>query len=253
MRYTTRMRLTPRVHLVGSGAGGFGITDPFDCHVYLVDGGGEAALVDAGIGLAADAILAGVEAAGVAAEAVGQLVLTHAHPDHAGGAAALRERLPGLRVLASPQVAGWVRDADEAAMSLEIGKRAEFYPADFSFRPCPVDGELTDGDRVRVGDLELGVVETPGHAAGHLALLGALDGPTVLFAGDLLFYGGRVSLEHTWDCDIRALAASMGKLRGAGIDALLPGHHSLSLSDGQRHVDTANRLFDHGFVPPSVV
>ncbi|MDP8944289.1 MAG: MBL fold metallo-hydrolase [Actinomycetota bacterium] len=247
------MRLTSRVHLVGSGSGGFGITDPFDCHVYLVDGGGEAALVDAGIGHATDAILARVEAAGVAAQAVGWLFLTHAHPDHTGGAAALRERLPGLRVVASPQVARWVRDGDEAAMSLEAGKRAEFYPADFGFPACPVDAELGEGDRVRVGDLELGVVETPGHAAGHLALLGALDGPTVLFAGDLVFYGGRVSLEHTWDCNIQALAASMGKLRDAGIDALLPGHHSLSLSDGQRHVDTANRLFDRGFVPPSVV
>ena len=45
----------------------------------------------------------------------------------------------------------------------------------------------------------------------------------------------------------------MGKLRAAGVDALLTGHHALSLSDGQPHVDTANRLFDHGFVPPSVV
>ena len=138
-------------------------------------------------------------------------------------------------------------------MSLEIGKRAEFYPAEFRFPACPVDGELSGGDVVRVGDLELRAVDTPGHALGHLAFLGDLDGPTVLFAGDLVFYGGRVSLENTWDCNIQQLAASMGKLRDAGIDALLPGHHGVSLREGQRHVDTANRRFDRGFVPPSVV
>ena len=32
------MRLTPEVHLVGSGAGGFHLTDAYDCHVCLVDG-----------------------------------------------------------------------------------------------------------------------------------------------------------------------------------------------------------------------
>ena len=253
MRYKRVMQLTSRVHLVGSGSGGFDLTDPFDCHVYLVDGGAEAALVDAGVGRATDAILAGVEAAGVAPEAVRRLLLTHAHPDHAGGAAALRERLPGLGVAASPDVAAWVRAADEAAMSLEIGKRAEFYPADFRFPACPVDAELREGDRLPVGDLELRVVETPGHAAGHLAFLGAFDGATVLFAGDLVFFGGRVSLEHTWDCNIQQLSTSVAKLRGAGIDALLPGHHGVTLRDGQRHVDAADRRFSRGFVPPSVV
>jgi hypothetical protein len=46
------MRLWERIQLVGSGDGGFGLTDPFDCHVYAVDGGGEPALIDAGIGAA---------------------------------------------------------------------------------------------------------------------------------------------------------------------------------------------------------
>ena len=247
------MRLTSRVHLVVSGSGGFDLTDPFDCHVYLVDGGDEAALVDAGIGRATDAVLANVAAAGVAPEAVRHLLLTHVHPDHAGGAASLRERLPSLRVMASPPVARWVRAGDEAAMSLEIGKLAEFYPEDFRFPSCAVDAELSDGDRVQVGDLELRALDTPGHAAGHLAFLAKVDGPTALFAGDLVFFGGRVSLEHTWDCNIQALAASMERLAGAGVDALLPGHHAVSVRDGQRHVDRANRLFGRGFVPPSVV
>jgi hydroxyacylglutathione hydrolase len=57
------MRLTPEVHLVGSGDSGFGLTDPFDCHVYLLDGGSEAALVDAGIGTGVDEILANARAA----------------------------------------------------------------------------------------------------------------------------------------------------------------------------------------------
>jgi hydroxyacylglutathione hydrolase len=247
------VRLTPHVHLVGSGAGGFHLTDAYDCHVYLVDGGTEAALVDAGIGSATDEVLANVAAAGVALEVLRVLVLTHAHPDHAGGAARLRARLPALDVAASPAVAGWVRTGDEGAMSVEAGKRADFYPPDYRFAACDVERELGEGDRLAVGSVELEVVETPGHSDGHLSLLLSADDGVTLFGGDLVFFGGQVSLEANWDCRIPAYAASMGKLREANVDALLPGHHFVTLRDGQRHIDAANRLFERGFVPKSVV
>ncbi|MDQ3974040.1 MAG: MBL fold metallo-hydrolase [Actinomycetota bacterium] len=248
------MRLTARVHLVGGGASGFDLTDRWDAHAYLVDGGGgEAALVDAGCGGGVDMILANVAAAGVAADSVRFLLLTHAHPDHSGGAARLKQRLPHLQVVASPQVARWVATGDEQAMSLEAGKRAEFYPPDFRFPPCPVDIEVDDGDRIDVGGVQLEVAATPGHSDGHVSYLARGRQATVLFGGDLVFYGGQISLLHTWDCRIQAYASSMARLRGAGVDALLPGHHSLSLHDGQRHIDTANRRFDRGFVPPSIV
>jgi hydroxyacylglutathione hydrolase len=247
------VRLTPETHLVGSGDSGFGVTDPFDCHVYLLDGGSEAALVDTGIGAGVDAILANVEAAGIARERVRYAFLTHGHPDHAGGAAALRDRLPELRVVASREVAAWVAAGDEDAISVETGKGSEFYPADYRFRACPVDLALRDRDRVDVGELAVEAVETPGHADGHLAFLVEGKAGRILFSGDLVFFGGRVSLARTWDCRIQAYAASMAKLRDARVDALLPGHHFVSVTNGQRHIDAANRLFDRGFVPPSVV
>ncbi|HEV3407667.1 MAG TPA: MBL fold metallo-hydrolase [Gaiellaceae bacterium] len=247
------MRLTRQVHLVGSGAGGFHLTDAYDCHVYLVYGGREAALIDAGMGAGTDEILANVRAAGVALDDVRLLLLTHAHPDHAGGAARLRERLPRLEVAASSAVAGWVRAGDEEAMSVEAGKRAEFYPPDYRFAACDVERELAEGDRVAVGSLELEVVETPGHSDGHLGFLLRNDDMVALFSGDLVFFGGQVSLEANWDCSIPAYAASVGKLRDAQVDALFPGHHFVTLREGQRHIDAANRLFDRGFVPPSVV
>jgi hydroxyacylglutathione hydrolase len=247
------VRLTPEVHLVGSGDSGFGLTDPFDCHVYLVDGGSEAALVDTGIGAGADAILAAVDAAGVRRERLRYAFLTHGHPDHSGGAAPLRERLPEVQVVASADVAGWVAAGDEEALSVETGKRSEFYPADFRFRACPVELEVGDGDRVGVGGLVVEAIETPGHADGHLAFLVEGAGGRTLFGGDLVFFGGHVSLASTWDCRIQAYAKSMAKLRDARIDALLPGHHFVSVTNGQRHIDAANRLFDRGFVPRSVV
>jgi hydroxyacylglutathione hydrolase len=247
------MRLGPGLHLVGSGDGGFGLTDPFDCHVYLVDGGEEATLVDAGIGTAADAIVQHVLTAGVELDRVRTLLLTHAHPDHAGGAADLQDRVPHLAVAASPTTAGWLRNADEDAVGVAAGKRAEFYPSEFRLTACEVHHELREGDRLAVGAVELSVVETPGHADGHLSFLAELAGGRALFGGDLLFAGGLVSLANRPDCRIPEYAASVAKLADAQVDLFLPGHHGISLRDGQRHVDAAHRVFSAGLVPRSVV
>ena len=50
----------------------------------------------------------------------------------------------------------------------------------------PVDGELHDGDVLRVGEAEVTVLHTPGHTAGSICLYA----PPFLIAGDTLFPGG---------------------------------------------------------------
>jgi hydroxyacylglutathione hydrolase len=246
------VRLTPEIHLVASGSGGFDLTDPYDCNAYLLASEGEAALVDTGIGAAVDALLANVAAGGCGEDAVRYVLLTHAHPDHAGGAAELAARLPRARVLASPEVARWVAAGDAQSMSLERGQRADFYPPDYVFRACREVEPLRDGESLRVGRVELEAIATPGHAAGHLAFL-AGGAASACFVGDLVFYGGDISLESNWDCSLQDYAQSVRRLSERRFEAFLPGHHSFSLKRGHRHVDLAAQRFERGFVPRSVV
>src|SRR5262249_22193728 len=84
------VKLSDRIYLVGSGGLGFDLSDPFDCHVYLLDGGGELALVDVGAGMGAEAIVENVRREGLDPRRIRHLILTHAHGDHAGGAARMR-------------------------------------------------------------------------------------------------------------------------------------------------------------------
>src|SRR5687768_10082771 len=163
------MRITDEVYVVGGGPIlAFGLSNAPDCHVYLIDGGDELALVDCGMaaGDSLDRIARNIEAEGLDLSRLRRLILTHYHVDHAGGAARFRERF-GLDVLAPAGAAAALRTGDERAVALDVAKRAGFYEPDYRLEPVPIDRELNDGDRVRVGGLELEVYDTPGHCDGH--------------------------------------------------------------------------------------
>jgi hydroxyacylglutathione hydrolase len=247
------VRLMDRIHLVGSGSFGFDLTDPFDCHVYLLDGGEELALVDVGAGMGAEAILENVRRDGFDPERIRHLVLTHAHGDHAGGAARMRGLVGGASVYLSRAVADTLRTGDERAASIDVAKAVGIYPPDYRYEPCEVHAELEEGDEIRVGDLTLRVLDTPGHSDGHVSLLLERAGARTLFAGDVVFFGGKILLQAIHDCRLDAEIRSLRKLRALDVTALLPGHLAVSLSGGQRHIEQANEVLDRLLVPEQMV
>jgi glyoxylase-like metal-dependent hydrolase (beta-lactamase superfamily II) len=248
------VKLTPDVALVGGGVFGFDLTSPLDCHVYLLDGGDELALVDAGVGGAAgstERILQAVAADGYDPARIRRLLLTHYHADHAGAAAEMRERL-GCTVHGSPLTARTLETADEEQISLPGAKAAGFYPADFVFRACPCAGDLIEGETFSVGRLRVTPFDTPGHSDGHVSLLVEGGERTYLLQGDLVFHGGAILLQNTHDCSIQHYAASVAKIAALDFDALLPGHLAISLQNGKRHVQAAHAVFSKLGVPKNL-
>ena len=123
------MKLSPDVHVVGGGRFGFGISGPLDCHVYLLDGGTELALIDPGLGLAGDfdQVLANIRDDGLDPRRIRKIILTHYHCDHVGAALEAYERLDA-EVIASHVAAPAIRTGDEVAVALDVAKAAGFYP-----------------------------------------------------------------------------------------------------------------------------
>jgi hydroxyacylglutathione hydrolase len=126
-----------------------------DNYIWIIRAGSHAAVVDPGD---AAPVLEWLASNGVMLTAI---LATHHHADHVGGIQALLARY------AVPV----------------------FGPAGESI-PGRVHA-LVEGDAFQVPGLEvrLGVLDVPGHTAGHIAYTGAVDGP-VLFCGDTLFAGG---------------------------------------------------------------
>lgn len=245
------MRLTDEVYVVGGGtSNAFGLSNDPDCHVYLVDGGDEMALIDCGIGEgdSIDRIVANVRAEGLDPSRITKLALTHYHMDHAGGAARVRERL-GVDVVVPVDAAETLRTGDERAVALDAAKLAGLYPADYRFEPVEVAVEVRDGDRVTVGRLELEAIETPGHCDGHVSYLLRGRERTYLFSGDAVFSRGRVVMQTIHDCSIQKSAQSLAKLARLEFDALLPGHAAICLDGGPRHVALAHQVSQALLVP----
>jgi len=215
------LKLSSDVHLVGGGNLGFNISDPGDCHIYVVDGGDELAIIDSGVGAGVEQVLDNIRADGLKVDRIGHLVVTHYHADHAGGLARLR-RLTGAKTYASKGCASAIAEGDEEAISL-----------------CPIDVAFDEDEEIRVGDLRLIPISTPGHCAGHSSFLVQGRDRTYLFSGDSLFWGGTVLLQNIPDCSLQDTVASVEKLASHDFDALLPGHLTISMRDGKRHAVAA--------------
>ena len=186
------MKLTSDIHVVGGGYYGFSISGRLDGHVYVINSGTELAIVDPGCGIDRDfeKIISNIRDDGLDPKKIKKIFVTHYHCDHIGAAADARSLLDA-EMYAAKTVASLIRDGDEKAASLDVGKSVGFYPEDFTLKPCEVDVELSEGDLIKIGNMTMETFETPGHCEGHLSFLLKGGERKYLFGGDLVFWGGK--------------------------------------------------------------
>jgi hydroxyacylglutathione hydrolase len=245
------MRITEQIALVASGANGLGLSNQLDCNVYLIDGGRESALVDAGCGLEPERILARIEMSGIDPQTINQVLLTHCHADHSAGARFWSETLDAA-VVAPQQSAAALSTGDEDVINLKRARAAGVYPADFSLSPVPVSRSVDEGDVIQVGALQLEVLRTPGHSFDHVAYLLRGNGEEpLLFGGDVLLSDGRIMLLDAPDCRIYAYGETIRRLADLRVEGLMPGHGAFTLRGAGQILTKAASYFDRMLVPPS--
>lgn len=241
------MRILPDVYLVGSGE--IGLSDSYDCHVYLVDGGDDAVLIEAGCGIDSARLAANL-AQHIDIDKLSRVLLTHIHADHAGGAQYF-QRL-GKTVLVSSVEADLLRNSrDRIAEALQLAKNAGAYPADYEYRFFTPDGVIQDGQTIRVGAHRLTPILTRGHSPGLLCFYLQTDHSNILFSSDQVFINGSIGLLNAPGSSLEEYRCDIGKLSGLAVDALLPGHRLFVLTGGQDHIDRAVDALSRVFVPPT--
>lgn len=152
--------------------------------VYLVRST-EPCLVEAGPGADGPTIVRGMEALGVGPDDLAHIAVTHIHMDHAGGAGALLRAFPRATLWVHERGAPHVVDPSRL-----IASTARTYGPDRMLAlygqtlPCDAGRvkAIGDGDHIRLGDRDLEVIHTPGHASHHVALHDTSSG--AMFTGE---------------------------------------------------------------------
>jgi glyoxylase-like metal-dependent hydrolase (beta-lactamase superfamily II) len=194
---------------------------------YLWYGDEELTLVDSGLAGSGAAVEAAVRRVGRRPEELRRIVLTHGHQDHAGGAAELRARHPGIEVLAhaaeAPVVRGEVSQPPPVFSDAPAWERAlwESMPAFPAAPPVPVDRELADGDTLPFGG-GARVVAVPGHTAGSIAL--HLPAHSLLVTGDAAADVEGRTILGVFNTDRPRALASLRRMAGLGVAAAVFGH-----------------------------
>jgi glyoxylase-like metal-dependent hydrolase (beta-lactamase superfamily II) len=179
-------------------------------NLYLIFGANSVILVDSGVAGAERQIIDYLAARGRQAKDLQLLILTHAHPDHIGAAAPIRQ-LTGCRIAAHPAARPWIEDtARQAAERPVPGFHA------LVAGPVRVDQLLADGERLQVDGIDMKVLHTPGHSPDSISL--HLPQDRVLICGDAVPLPGDLPIFTNW----RESVASLEQLgQVAGVEQLL--------------------------------
>ena len=214
---------------------------PMNCYLVLEEDG--LTLVDSTMSSPAEDVAALVTQLG---KELRRVALTHAHGDHVGGVAGVRQRFPGVEVSIAereaPMLAG-----DKTLLSREPQTKVKGFFDKVAWKP---DRLLKPGDRV--GSLE--VVPSPGHTPGHIAFLDIRA--RALIAGDAFQTRAGIAVSGvlrslfpfpamaTWNKPT-ALASAIA-LRALGPSLLAVGHGDALSEPGtamDRAIEGARRAF----------
>lgn len=127
----------------------------------LITGSAGNVLIDGGTERDADLIAENIRELGFRVNDIRLILVGHEHFDHAGGIAKL-QRMSGATVIASAAAASVLGTGQPSADDPQAGVIKPFPPA-------IVGRTISDGGEVRLGDLMLTAMTTPGHAAGSLS------------------------------------------------------------------------------------
>ena len=198
-------------------------------NAYVLVSGEELTLVDCGLAADVERIIVQLRGAGYSLSQLRNILLTHAHIDHIGGAATLTGRA-GARVFAHRDEVPYV-EGDKSLPAASPLMRIMNWLGDrlvSKLPSCQVSRPLEDGETIEIlGGAQ--VVHTPGHTPGSICLYQPEH--RILFSGDALFNANPMTRKPGLRLPLRFVShdnaqafESVTKLSRLEIEVLCPGH-----------------------------
>lgn len=212
--------------------------------VYVIPHRQGVVLVESGPGSTFTNLEKGLKTFGFSLKAVTDVFLTHIHLDHAGASGLLARE--GARIHVHPKGAGHMADPSRLLASAErvYGDQMEDLWGEFP----PVAKErlhtVSNHEQIKVNDLTITALYTPGHAEHHLAFVFE----DICFSGDIggiRFPGSSILRLPTPppDFHLQKWRKSIGRLKETGCQRIVPTHFGL-YPDIDRQLDEVERQLD---------
>lgn len=204
------------------------------CCVYLIYDESDWLLLDIGYEDAVDECIELIRQLDFPFSKCQTLVASHADVDHIQGLSKAKQILK-TTVTAHPLSAKHLESGDKLATFAEIAAQ----DIHMAMPAVEVEHQVNDGDKIKLGNLELEVWHTPGHTDGQLSLrLGNL-----LLSGDNLFRDGCVgAIDAHHGSSITDFIASLTRIRESDVEWLLPSHGPAFRKDNSMIDKTIARL-----------
>ncbi len=148
---------------------------------YLVESGGEFALIETGPGSTLATLRSAIRAAGMNESAIKKVFVTHIHLDHAGAAGWFAQN--GATIYCHPNAVRHLVDPAKLIDSARMVYGDQMDSLWGEMLPAPAEHviALQDNERVPLGEVEIIAWDTPGHARHHHAFIIG----DVCFTGDV--------------------------------------------------------------------
>jgi metallo-beta-lactamase class B len=227
------VRIVGNVHYVGTN----------EMAVFLLTTPAGHILIDSAFEESVPLIERNVRELGFRIQDVRILLSSHAHVDHVGGHA-LMKQITGARVLATAPDAALIRSGGGGPLAF-----------DTRWRPCAVDHELADGEQVTLGDTVLVAHLTAGHTPGATTWTTrvgeggrALD--VLFFSSATLFDGTPLVDNRHYPGIVDDFERSYAFWRAARCDVFLAPHASFFDLEAKRQKRLAAPTGPDPFVAP---
>ena len=186
------------------------------CCVYLVFDGPQWILIDIGYEESVDEIIELIRLMDFPLSQCKGLIATHADADHIQGLARAKQLLKAP-VLGHPLAKEPLKTGDKIHTFAEIAAQN----IHLEMPPVEIDQLINEGDKVKVGQLELEVWHTPGHTDSQISFrFGDL-----LFSGDNIYRDGCVgAIDAHHGSDLPSFIRSLKRIRQSDVMWLLPSH-----------------------------